>query len=644
MLLEIKDGTISRSGEIILEHFDFEIRGTEKIGIVGRNGAGKTSLLEVLAGIRSLDPNEKNQAAGLFHARKFTVGMLGQTGPGDPERTVAETILSGTIAEENAFLTEAQEDFEQRFDRLFTRLGFAKEDKQKRIGDFSGGEQKKILLIRLFLLCPEVLILDEPTNHLDMEAIRWLESAVRSYPYAVVTVSHDRYLLDRTAEVIYEAAGRHMIRYPGNYTAYRELKARTYQKQLKAWEKRQEEIRHTKELIEKFRHKPKKAAFARSRRHMLEKMEPLPMPQKDEAFIHTADILPARPGNKWVLACEHLKFGYDRELAEISFRIRKGQKIGILGPNGAGKSAFVQTAAGRIPAISGHVNMGFMVDAAYFDQFSADLHADKSVIDWFHDQYPSLTEKEIRDVLAGYLFHGRDMGKPVSELSGGEKSRLMLASLLEKRPNFLILDEPTNNMDIPARETLESLFRAYKGTILFVSHDRYFLDRVADSLLVFENGRVMYYPFGYSHYEERREKLRAGEDVAAIRTAEEQRLIEGLRQVPKAERHRIKELSTEDASKDWEFGLNRESRLKAETVFRTAEEAARQSVEEEWIAFAAGKNEKASGLEAGDRSVLTEHLEAERARALQEWTEECIRWYDIFERYDGVPGLNRETT
>ncbi len=561
MLLEIRDGTVSLGGIPVLSHFSFGIKGTEKIAVVGRNGAGKTTLLRLIAGEILPDRDDRNPGAGIRKSRAFTVGMLGQTAVTDPEKTIRDAVMDDVMAGKPAEFRYSEERYayEQRYDRMFTGFGFRKEDKQKKMGDFSGGEQTKISLIRLLLAEPDILILDEPTNHLDLASVEWLEECVRSYPKAVVAVSHDRYFIDRTADVIWEVEYGKTTRYSGNYTEYRAQKAAAYDKQLKAYERQQDEIRRLNELIEKFRHKPNKAAFARSRKKILERMPEAKKPVKDTAVIRTEEIVPARTGSKWVFECEHLKFGYDRALAEISFRIRRGMKIGILGPNGSGKSTFLKTVTGRIPALGGQKRTGVNVDAAYFDQMSAawdNGEKERTVIDWYHDRFPQKTMKDLRDTLAGWLFDGGDMGKKIRDLSGGERARLVLAALLEEKPNFLVLDEPTNNMDIPAKETLESILRCYRGTILFVSHDRYFLSKVADALLIFEPGNeVMFYPFGYAHYMEK--KRTADKDAAALRTAEEQRMIEELKAVPKGERPRLREMSTAEAQKDWQFMLNR---------------------------------------------------------------------------------------
>lgn len=578
MLYQIIDGTVSLGGQVVLDHVDFEIRGTEKIAVTGRNGAGKTTLLRLLAGELELDSDDKRMGPGIFCSRKVTVGMLRQQVFHEDLRTVEEALLEG-CPDKDIYAKERFE-YEREYDTLFTGFGLTKEDKGRRLDSFSGGERTKIALIRLLLEKPDILILDEPTNHLDTDTVEWLERYLRNYEKAVVMVSHDRFFLDQVAEVVYELDGGKLVRYVGNYTHFREEKRKRIRIQQKEYERQQDEIKRLEELIERFKHKPRKAAFARSKRKMIERMPKVEKPAGGEEHIFTGEIDPLIPGSKWVFESEHLKIGYEKPLVEITMRIRKGQKIGILGANGVGKTTFLKTVAGLCPALKGEYTIGNHVVIGYFDQHSAEIQSDKTVMEHFHELFPSLTEKEVRTTLGAYLFGGKDAAKKVNSLSGGEKARLVLAEILQSRPNFLILDEPTNHMDVQARETLESAFQAYTGTILFVSHDRYFTKQVADAVMIFENQTVMYYPFGYEHYLERREKTGADGSIAAQVKAEEQALIAGMRAVPKAERHRLREISTQEAYVDWKIRLASENMEKArEQVELLAEELEKMRAE-----------------------------------------------------------------
>ena len=453
--------------------------------------------------------------------------------------------------------------------------------------------------------------MDEPTNHLDMKTVEWLEDYLINYPKAVVMVSHDRAFLDAVAGAVYELENGSLHRYAGNYTQYRQQKLKNLQIQRKAYERQQAEIAHNNELIEKFKHKPKKAAFARSRKTMLARMKLIEKPVEDEAHIFTGNIEPQFSGGKWVYEAKELKIGYDgRALLELSLRIRRGQKIAVIGDNGIGKSTFLKTVAGLIPPIKGTSQLGSNLLVGYFDQQSALIDSDKTVRDHFHELFPALVEKDLRKTLGMYLFGGANASKRISSLSGGEKSRLVLAELLTGRPNLMILDEPTNHMDIPAKETLESAFKAYTGTMLFVSHDRYFIKQVADAILVFENDKVMYYPFGYDHYISR---LKASQDgnLPALMQAKDAAMVEALAAVPKRERHETRQLSTDEAYLEWKLTLA------AEPMMKAADEA--EKVYEELCEAESELNEE-----------NVDKLRLQYEKVADSWTNECTKWYDIY--------------
>ena len=678
MLYQITGGTVSLGGQTVLDHIDFEIKGNEKIAVTGKNGAGKTTLLRLIAGELELDRDDKRESPGIFLSRKLTVGMLTQQ-PRFAEygRTVEELLLDGCSAKDT--FSPERYDYEREYDTIFTRFGFSKEDKGRKLSEFSGGQQTRISLIRLLLEKPDILLLDEPTNHLDLETIRWLEGYIRHYEHAVVMVSHDRFFLDQTAEIVYELDGRKLRRYPGNYTDYRREKLKQIALQTKAYERQQEEIRRLNSLIERFKHKPTKAAFARSRKKLLERMPLAEKPAADDVHIFTGPITPLVPPSKWVLEAEHLKIGYDSPLLGMNLRIRRGQKIGILGPNGAGKTTFLRTVAGHLPPLSGRFRLGNNISIGYFDQHSAEITSDLTVSEHFHRPFPALTDKEVRSILGAYLFTGRTAGRKVTSLSGGEKSRLVLAELLQSRPNFLVLDEPTNHMDIQAKETLESAFRAYEGTILFVSHDRYFIRQVAESILIFENESVLYYPFDYQHYLERLEKARQNpsisggaipgstasggavpdRDIPACISAEDQALIAGIRSVPKAERQQLREIPTEEAYTDWQLRLAREKMAAAgslaEQLWKKLEAAKEAFTAQEYLRTWSLPQETPASTDssaptvfpAPERSIapvpavspvpkgsLPEQqylrLKQEYAAAWQAWYEACLEWYDAF--------------
>ena len=623
MLYQIKDGTVSVGGQTILSHVDFYIKEKEKIAVVGKNGAGKTTLLRLLAGELQLDRDDRRgmssgahgketackNSLGIVTSRNITIGMLRQVDSSNQDKTIEEILLE-SCPDKDTFSKE-RFDYEMEYDRLFTGFGFEKSNKTRLFRSFSGGEQTKISLIKLLLKKPDLLLLDEPTNHLDMKTVEWLEDYLINYPKAVVIVSHDRAFLDAVATGVYELENGALHRYAGNYTQYRQQKLKNLQIQRKAYERQQAEIAHNNELIEKFKHKPKKAAFARSRKTMLARMKLIEKPVEDEAHIFTGNIEPQFPGGKWVYEAKELKIGYDgRALLELSLRIRRGQKIAVIGDNGIGKSTFLKTVAGLIPPIKGTSQLGSNLLVGYFDQQSALIDSDKTVRDHFHELFPALVEKDLRKTLGMYLFGGANASKRISSLSGGEKSRLVLAELLTGRPNLMILDEPTNHMDIPAKETLESAFKAYTGTMLFVSHDRYFIKQVADAILVFENDKVMYYPFGYDHYISR---LKASQDgnLPALMQAKDAAMVEALAAVPKRERHETRQLSTEEAYLEWKLALA------AEPVVKAAEEA--EKVYEELCEAESELNEE-----------NVDKLRLQYEKVADSWTNECTKWYDIY--------------
>ena len=623
MLYQIADGTLSVGGNPILRHFDFEIRGAEKLALVGRNGAGKTTLLRLIAGELDLDRDDRRRGNGITCDRKLTVGVLSQQAVRDPERTVEEEILSACPAADR--FSRERFEYEQTYDRFLTALGFSKDCKKKKLSQFSGGQQTRIALIRLLLEKPDILLLDEPTNHLDLAAVEWLEEQVRTYENAVVMVSHDRFFLDRTAQAVYELEDGRLTRYPGNYTAYRAEKEKRLRLQKKAYEQQRQEEERLLGLVERFKHKPRKAAFARAKKKQLERMKKVEKPAEDGPRMVSGPIEPLIRGGKWVLEADRLRLGYDKPLLELSFRLRRGQKVGLLGHNGAGKTTFLRTIAGLQKPLGGTFSLGSNITMGYFDQNTARLETDQTVLEHFTALFPAMTEKDARKTLGMYLFSGADAGKKISSLSGGEKARLVLAELLASRPNFLILDEPTNHMDIPAKEALEAAFRAYTGTILVVSHDRYLIRQVADSILLFENGTAMYYPFSYEHYLERKRGLKEGETVAAQVSARDQALISSLRSVPKGERHRLREIPTEEAYRDWKLRLAGEEMEKIRDGLEETTELL-EEMDRRWEE----SREFWDGEERPDERARQE-LEAKAGRQWEMWHEACLEWMEVYE-------------
>ena len=545
MLYKINNATISLKGEVILSHIDFEIHGKEKMAITGRNGAGKTTLLRFIMGEISEDRDDKRDGKVVETSEKISVEMLKQTGFEDNDKTVYE-------------LMGDSEEWE--FDRIFTGFGFEKSDKEKKLKEFSGGEQTKIEMIRLLLSKPDILLLDEPTNHLDIQAVEWLEDYLKNYEKAVIFVSHDRFFIDKVADLVYEISDKELKRYVGNYTDYRRQKRENYSRDLKAYNRYEAEKKRLTELIEKNKNKPQKASFARAKRSMLERMEVVKKPKEDKAHIFVGNITPIKTGPKRVMTVEKLSCGYDkRVICELSLTLSRGDKVAIVGENGAGKTTFLKTIVGKLKPQSGKIIIGNEVNIGYFDQMSADISSELSVFEFFRAKFPGMVEKDLHTTLANFLFSGKDAYKKVDSLSKGERSRLVLAVLLTSRPNFLILDEPTNHMDIDAMETIESALMAYSGTILLVSHDRYLVNRLAHSFYIFSDEKVLFYPFSYEHYLERQNR----EQIMGLVTAQEASLIAKLRAVPKKERHEIGFKSEYEETLDWEQRLASEDLMAA---------------------------------------------------------------------------------
>lgn len=639
MLYQITNGTISVGDRQILSHIDFEIKGKEKIAVVGRNGAGKTTLLRLIAGEVDLDRDDKRMQPGIRTSRKLTIGMLRQASTLDLDKTVEEILLESCPAGDR--FSKERYFYEMEYDRLFTGFGLDKKEKQRKLSSFSGGEQTKISLIRLLLAKPDILLLDEPTNHLDIPTVEWLEQYMRTYEKAVVFVSHDRFFLDQVVDVVYELQNGKLKRYPGNYTNYRQQKLKDLAIAKKAYESQQKEVERLNELIEKFKNKPKKAAFARSRKTILDRMEKMDKPDEDEVHIFTGNIEPEVLGSKWMLEAEHLKIGYDKVLLELSLRIKNGQKIGIIGDNGAGKTTFLKTVAGLLEPLEGKCTLGNRTVLGYFDQQTAAIESDKQVVEHFREKFPAMNEKDARQNLAAYLFKGKAASVKVSNLSGGEKSRLVLAELLCGKPNFLLLDEPTNHMDIQAKETLESAFRAYKGTLLFVSHDRYFIQQVADAILVFTGDSVLYYPFGYEHYVQRK-RNNQGQSLVAMVQAEDQALISGIRAVPKGERHQLQEIDVEQAYLDWQLGLLEEpmedAKGQVEVLWGKYEKLREEVKMQKWNLWIEALQEDREDRIPGEEKIenpqesaqLLKNVEKQLELAWQKWTDSCLKWYDVW--------------
>ena len=394
MLYEITKGSVSLGGETILDHIDFYIKGREKAALVGRNGSGKTTLLRLLAGELSPDRDDKHHDSGLWMARKTSIGMLSQSAFTAEElaQTVEALVMEGCPSDDP--WSEEYGSYAVEFGRIFAGLGFTRTDMSRQVVTFSGGEQTRIALIRLLLTKPDILLLDEPTNHLDLEAVMWLEEYLLAWQGALVLVSHDRFFLDRIVDVVWELRDGKVTRYAGNYSSYREARRKQQTRQERSYKNQQQEIQRLTALIDKYKHKPRKASMARSKKKVLERMVKVEKPLPDQAAIFTEPVIPAKPGPKRVITADKLKIGYDHPLKEITFTLRRGQKIGMIGANGTGKTTFLKTVAGITPPLSGTCFQGQGVSAGYYDQMAARTGSDQRVLEHFSKKFPQVHPRE----------------------------------------------------------------------------------------------------------------------------------------------------------------------------------------------------------------------------------------------------------
>lgn len=542
MNYKITNGAVSFGANTILEEIDFEIKDKDKIAIVGRNGAGKSTLLNSIIDNNMLEEGVGEEKFNIYKQGNPNIGYLKQINFENSTLTMLEEILQvydniikleekianlaeklQTTSDENTIkeYTNALEKFEilggytykKEYETAIKKFGFWKEDKYKKVSEFSGGQRTKIAFLKLLLSKPDILLLDEPTNHLDITAIEWLEKYLKNYPNAVVIVSHDRMFLDRIVNKVYEIEYGKLTEYTGNYADFENQKKANYEKQLKDYEYQQAEIKRLKAIADRFRYKPTKAKMALSELKKIEQMTIIEEPNKYDMKTFHANFNIQVESGKMVLSVKNLKIGYDKPIQTISFELYKGQKFGIIGENGIGKSTLLKTLNGNIPKLGGEFEYGYHVDIGYFDQQMEFENTENTVFDDMYNTFPNLTTTQIRTMLGNFLFSGEDVFKQIKVLSGGEKGRLQLCKILKKGSNLLLLDEPTNHMDILGKESLEEILKAYKGTLIFVSHDRYFVNKIADSLLIFEKGKVTYFDGNYEEYLRKKEE---NEDEDAI--------------------------------------------------------------------------------------------------------------------------------
>ena len=530
MKYQIINGAITFGNNTILEEINFTINKSDRIAIVGRNGSGKTSLLKSLVDNDMLESGIGFDDLRIVKIGKPSIGYQEQHAFSNLDVTLLDEILkvykditnlenkikkledkmiSNATSETILEYTDCIErykliggyTYKKEYEVALNKFGFSSEDKMKKLSEFSGGQRTKISFLKLLLSKPDILLLDEPTNHLDIVTVEWLEEYLSNYPKALVVISHDRMFLDKIVNKVYEIEYATLTLYKGNYSSYELQKKLNYEKQLADYEFQQKEIKRLQDIADRFRYKPSKASMAMSKLRKIEQMTIIDKPEHADTrnwkFLLKVDDYSSNN----VLSVKDLVIGYKNiSLSKVSFNLYKGQKLAIIGENGKGKSTLIKTLMGIIPKISGKFTYGYNVNKEYFDQQMEFLNDENTVFDEYLHSFPTEDPQQIRNILGTFMFSGEDVFKKIKVLSGGEKVRLQLCKILRKSPNLLILDEPTNHLDIFSKEKLETLLTEYNGTVLFVSHDRYFINKVADSLLVFENDEVVYFDGKYDEY------------------------------------------------------------------------------------------------------------------------------------------------
>ena len=594
MNYRIVNGSVSYGADTILEEINFEIKNNEKIAIVGRNGSGKSTLLKAITNNELLSEGVGTEKFNIYKEGIKTIGFLKQIDFEDDSITMLDEILkvykeitniekkmeelvlemqnnpSEELARKYSKLQETYENmngytYVKEYETAINKFGFSKEDKLKKISEFSGGQRTKIAFIKLLLSKPDILLLDEPTNHLDIVAIEWLENYLKNYPKAVVIVSHDRMFINKIVDKIYEIEYGQMTKYSGNYENFEKQKRINYERQLKDFDFQQKEIKRLTNIADRFRYKPTKAKMAMSKLKQIERMVKVEEPNKYDLKTFKTNFKINKETGELILKSEELQIGYNGNgIANVNVELYKGQKLGIIGENGTGKSTFLKTIMKIQKPISGKLEFGHNVEIGYFDQKIAEVNSNKTIFDDFSEEFPELTVTEVRNSLAAFMFYGEDVFKEINMLSGGEKVRFALCKILKKGPNVLILDEPTNHMDIIGKETLEDLLKEYSGTIIFVSHDRFFVKKIADSILAFENGKVNFYKYGYDEYIEKSEEICKEVPIESNNKKEnKKRYISPLKEKSKLEKT-LKKIEEEINQKEAEIASLQQDLLKEE--------------------------------------------------------------------------------
>ena len=569
MLIQLNNVTKNFVVNEIFSNVKMEINDKDRVAIVGRNGAGKSTLLKIISGELSFDSGERTVS------KNTTIGYLSQEFIVREDLSIYEEMitcfdeiisleanlekLSYELTPENIekdpglldrfdrlqneVLTHKDYHYKSKIESVLYGLDFTKDVFDKKISTFSGGEKTRLSMAKLLLSEPDLLILDEPTNHLDMENVAWLENYLSSYNGAIVIVSHDRYFLDKVVNVVYNLEFGKLKKYVGNYSKFLKQYEEDYEKQLKEFTSQQKDIKRLEEFVQKNIARASTSKMAKSRQKVLDKMELIDNPKKDDKAADIEFNIKEQSGRD-VLMIENLKVGYDGKQVgnAYNFSVYKGDRIAIVGRNGIGKSTLIKTIAKKQNAIGGSVHYGSKVSLGYYDQKQAEFESSKTILNELWDEYPLMKEAEVRTVLGRFLFRGDSVLKIVRDLSGGEKARLQLAKLMLEKNNLLVLDEPTNHLDITSKQVLEDALENYEGTIVFVSHDRYFINKIANKVLDITGDDYSIYLGNYDYYLEKREQELIAKKLKEEKTDEVQEKVANDYALGKEEKKRIRKL------------------------------------------------------------------------------------------------------
>ena len=569
MLIQLNNITKNFVVNEIFSNVKMEINDKDRVAIVGRNGAGKSTLLKIISGELSFDSGERTVS------KNTTIGYLSQEFIVREDLSIYEEMitcfdeiigleenlekLSYELTPENIekdpglldrfdrlqneVLTHKDYHYKSKIESVLYGLDFTKDVFDKKISTFSGGEKTRLSMAKLLLSEPDLLILDEPTNHLDMENVAWLENYLSSYNGAIVIVSHDRYFLDKVVNVVYNLEFGKLKKYVGNYSKFLKQYEEDYEKQLKEFTSQQKDIKRLEEFVQKNIARASTSKMAKSRQKVLDKMELIDNPKKDDKAANIEFKIKEQSGRD-VLMIENLKVGYDGKQVgnAYNFSVYKGDRIAIVGRNGIGKSTLIKTIAKKQNALGGSVHYGSKVSLGYYDQKQAEFESSKTILNELWDEYPLMKEAEVRTVLGRFLFRGDSVLKIVRDLSGGEKARLQLAKLMLEKNNLLVLDEPTNHLDITSKQVLEDALENYEGTIVFVSHDRYFINKIANKVLDITEDDYSIYLGNYDYYLEKREQELIAKKLKEEKTEEVQEKVVNDYVLGKEEKKRIRKL------------------------------------------------------------------------------------------------------